>query len=58
MAPGAFIYAYMAGEIAANGFSIKLMVQFAIAGVILFLVSLVPKYISKKKGIDLKASNE
>ena len=54
MAPGAFIYAYMAGEIVANGFSIKLMIQFAAAGVILFLVSLVPKYIAKKKGIDLK----
>jgi len=56
MAPGAFIYAYMAGEIAANGFSLKLMVQFAIAGVILFLVSLVPKYIARKKGIDLKGA--
>ena len=55
MAPGAFIYAYMAGEIAANGFSVKLMIQFAAAGVILFLVSLVPKYIARKKGIDLKA---
>jgi len=54
MAPGAFIYAYMAGEIAANGFSLKLMIQFAVAGVILFLVSLVPKYIAKKKGINLK----
>jgi uncharacterized membrane protein YdjX (TVP38/TMEM64 family) len=53
MAPGAFIYAYMAGEIVAHGFSIKLLVQFAIAGVILFLVSLIPKYIAKKKGINL-----
>jgi uncharacterized membrane protein YdjX (TVP38/TMEM64 family) len=56
MAPGAFIYAYMAGEIVANGFSLKLMIQFAIAGVILFLVSLIPKYIAKKKGINLKGS--
>ena len=53
MAPGAFIYAYMAGEIVANGFSLKLMIQFAAAGVILFLVSLIPKYIAKKKGINL-----
>ena len=52
MAPGAFIYAYMAGEIVAHGFSIKLLIQFAIAGVILFLVSLLPKYIAKKKGIS------
>jgi len=54
MAPGAFVYAYMAGEIAANGFSLKLMIQFAAAGIILFLVSLVPKYIARKKGIELK----
>ena len=54
MAPGAFIYAYMAGEIVAHGFSVKLLVQFAIAGVILFLVSLIPKYIAKKKGINLQ----
>lgn len=54
MAPGAFIYAYMAGEIVANGFSPMLLVQFAVAGAILFLVSLIPKYIAKKKGIKLK----
>jgi len=53
MAPGAFIYAFMAGEIVANGFSVMLMVQFAVAGLILFLVSLIPKYIAKKKGIEL-----
>ncbi|GAA0719431.1 TVP38/TMEM64 family protein [Clostridium malenominatum] len=53
MAPGAFIYAYMAGEIVTNGFSPALLVKFAGAGVALFLVSLVPKYIAKKKGIDM-----
>ncbi|MCL2852709.1 MAG: TVP38/TMEM64 family protein [Defluviitaleaceae bacterium] len=54
MAPGAFIYAFMAGEIVTHGFSVTLMIQFAIAGVVLFLVSLIPKYIAKKKGINLK----
>ena len=54
MAPGAFIYAFMAGEIARNGFSVMLMVYFAIAGLVLFLVSLIPKYIAKKKGIVLE----
>ena len=54
MAPGAFIYAFMAGEIVANGVSVMLLIQFAVAGVVLFLVSLIPKYIAKKKGIDLK----
>ncbi len=55
MAPGSFIYAFMAGEIATNGVSIQLLIQFAAAGVILFLVSLIPKYIAKKKGIKLDA---
>lgn len=53
MAPGAFIYAYMAGEIVTNGFSVSLLVKFAVAGILLFLVSLVPKYIAKKKGINM-----
>ncbi|MEW9122004.1 MAG: TVP38/TMEM64 family protein [Thermotaleaceae bacterium] len=53
MAPGAFIYAYMAGEIVTNGFSPGLLVKFAAAGVVLFLVSLIPKYIAKKKGINM-----
>ncbi len=54
MAPGAFIYAFMAGEIATNGVSIKLLIEFAIAGTILFFVSLIPKYYAKKKGINLE----
>ena len=53
MAPGAFIYAYMAGTIVDEGFTPSLLIQFAIAGIILFLVSLIPKYIAKKKGIKL-----
>lgn len=53
MAPGAFIYAFMAGEICTNGISMKLLVQFAAAGLILFGVSLIPKFISRKKGINL-----
>lgn len=54
MAPGAFIYAFMAGEIVKNGVSTKLLVQFLIAGVVLFIVSLIPKYIAKKKGIEIQ----
>lgn len=53
MAPGAFIYAYMAGEIVTNGFSAGLLIKFAAAGIILFLISLIPKYIAKKKGINM-----
>ncbi len=54
MAPGAFIYAFMAGEIVTNGVSVKLLIQFAVAGLILFVVSLIPKYIAKRKGISLE----
>ncbi|MCL2233365.1 MAG: TVP38/TMEM64 family protein [Treponema sp.] len=54
MAPGAFIYAFMAGQIVAGQPIWMLMIMFAIAGVLLFLVSLIPKYIARKKGINLK----
>ncbi|WP_102347826.1 TVP38/TMEM64 family protein [Bacillus sp. Marseille-P3661] len=54
MAPGAFIYAYMAGQIVKEGLSFSLIIQFAIAGIILFLVSLIPKYIAKIKGISME----
>lgn len=53
MAPGAFIFAYMAGDIATNGVSAMLLVKFAVAGLVLFGVSLIPKYIAKKKGINM-----
>ena len=58
MAPGAFIFAYMAGDIATNGVSVMLLVKFAAAGLVLFGVSLIPKYIAKKKGIDMTALAE
>ena len=54
MAPGAFLYAFMAGTIARQGLSIQVLIAFVGAGVILFLVSLIPKYIAKKKGIKLQ----
>lgn len=54
MAPGAFIYAYMAGEIMENGISTLLFVKLIIAGVILFGVSQIPKIFAKKKGIQIE----
>lgn len=54
MAPGAFIFAYMAGDIATNGVSAMLLVKFAAAGLVLFGMSLIPKYIAKKKGINME----
>ena len=55
MAPGAFIYAYMAGEIIQNGVTPMLFVQLLIAGIVLFGVSQIPKFFAKKKGIDIKS---
>lgn len=53
MAPGAFIYAYLAGEIAVNGVSTSLFIKLLIAGIVLFGVSQIPKLFAKRKGIDL-----
>lgn len=53
MLPASFIYAYMASEIAASGFSLKLMIEFAVAGVILFMISFIPKRVARKKNISL-----
>jgi len=54
MMPGAFIYSYMAGEIVLQGISLNILMKFTIAGILLFLVSLVPKYIAKKRGITIE----
>lgn len=54
MMPGAFIYAYMAGEIALQGISPNILIKFTVAGIISFIVSLVPKYIAKKRGINIE----
>lgn len=58
MAPGAFIYAYLAGEIAVNGVSTWLFVQLLIAGLVLFGVSQIPKFFAKRKGIDIEDLKE
>ena len=54
MAPGGVVYAFMAGKIVEEGITPMLLVYFAAAGVVLFLISLIPKYIAKKKGIKIK----
>lgn len=58
MAPGAFVYAYLAGEIAVNGISAGLFVKLLIAGVILFGVSQIPKIFARQKGINLDEINK
>jgi uncharacterized membrane protein YdjX (TVP38/TMEM64 family) len=54
MMPGAFIYAYMAGEIAVKGISMDILIKFTIAGILLFFISLIPKGIARKRGINIK----
>jgi uncharacterized membrane protein YdjX (TVP38/TMEM64 family) len=51
--PGTFLYAYLAGEIVNSGVSSGLLIKFTIAGIVLFLVSLLGKYLAKKKNIDI-----
>jgi len=54
MAPGAFIFAYLAGDIKQNGVSVMLLLKFAAAGIILFGVAQIPKIIAKRKGIEIE----
>ena len=54
MLPACFIYAYLASEIVVNGFSLKIMLELALAGVLLFMISFVPKWVAKKKKIKLE----
>ena len=53
MAPGSFVYAYMAGEIADNGITTSFFIKLIIAGIILFGASQIPKIFAKKKGISI-----
>lgn len=54
MAPITFIFAYMAGDIATNGVSVMLLVKLGAAGIILSALSLVPKYIARRRGINME----
>jgi len=54
MAPGSFIYAYMSGQIVREGVSLLLLLQFSGAGIILFLLSFIPRYLAKKRGIAIE----
>ncbi|MFD1418525.1 TVP38/TMEM64 family protein [Companilactobacillus keshanensis] len=49
MLPACFIYAYMASDILTEGLSTSLSIKFAIFGVILFLLTYIPKKIGQHK---------
>lgn len=48
MMPASFIYAFMAAEIVTRGVSARLFIELTIAGVLLALLSILPKKISKR----------
>lgn len=50
MMPASFIYAFMASEIATKGVSRTLLAELTVAGILLALLSFLPKKISKKMG--------
>ena len=54
MIPASFIYAYMSAEIATGGFSFKLLLEFALAGVVLFIISFIPRRIAERNNISLE----
>lgn len=49
MLPACFIYAYMASDILTEGVSMSLTIKFTIFGVILFLLTYIPKKIGQHK---------
>ncbi|MGL5439410.1 MAG: TVP38/TMEM64 family protein [Filifactoraceae bacterium] len=54
MMPASFIYSYLSSEIIKEGVSVLLLIKFSVAGIILFCMSLIPKYIAKKNKIELE----
>lgn len=51
MAPACFIYAYMASDILVQGISWGLSLKFTIFGIILFMLTYIPKKIGQRKKI-------
>ncbi|MQS88878.1 TVP38/TMEM64 family protein [Companilactobacillus mishanensis] len=49
MLPACFIYAYMASDILTQGLSFELAIKFTILGIVLFLLTYVPKKIAQHK---------
>lgn len=49
MLPACFIYAYMASDILTEGLSVSLSIKFAVFGIVLFLLTYIPKKIGQRK---------
>lgn len=58
MLPGVFAFSFAGGAVTAGGSLVRIIIYLAIAGVSLFLISLIPKYLKKKHGDVLEEVEE
>jgi uncharacterized membrane protein YdjX (TVP38/TMEM64 family) len=50
MLPGVFAFSFAGGAVTAGGSPVRIIAYLAVAGVALFAISLIPKYLKKKHG--------
>jgi len=50
MLPGVFAFSFAGGAVTAGGSPVRIIAYLAVAGVSLFLISLIPKYLKKRHG--------
>ncbi|MDZ7673104.1 MAG: TVP38/TMEM64 family protein [Halanaerobiales bacterium] len=53
MLPGVFAFSFAGGAITTGGSPVKIIAYLAVAGVVLFLISLIPKWLKKRRGGDI-----
>ena len=58
MLPGVFAFSFAGGAVTAGGSPIRIIIYLAVAGISLFLISLIPKYLKKKHGDVLEEVEE
>lgn len=58
MLPGVFAFSFAGGAVTAGGSPVRIIIYLAIAGISLFLISLIPKYLNKKHGNVLEEAEE
>lgn len=58
MLPGVFAFSFAGGAVTAGGSPVRIIIYLAVAGISLFLISLIPKYLKKKHGDVLEEVEE
>lgn len=53
MLPGCLAYSFAGGAITSGGSPVKILTYLAVAGIALFLISLIPKWLKKRRGGDI-----